>query len=55
MIDVVFKDDFVKCGVIGEFIDEDFLLFFKGIVDLLLIKIWKLNWYMGYKWNNIIF
>lgn len=32
LIDVVFKHDFVKCGVIGEFTDEDLLLLSKGIV-----------------------
>lgn len=32
LIDEVFKHDFVKCGVIGEFTDEDLLLLPKGIV-----------------------
>lgn len=32
---VVMKDGFVKIGVIGKFIDEDFLLFFRGNVCLL--------------------
>lgn len=36
LIDVVFKHDFVKCGVIGEFTDEDFLLLSKE-------KIYKKN------------
>lgn len=34
LIDVVFKDDFVKCGVIGEFTDEDLLLLPKGITNM---------------------
>lgn len=32
LIDDKFKGDFVKCGVIGEFTDEDLLLLPKGIV-----------------------
>lgn len=31
-IDIVIKNGFVIIGVIGEFIVEDFLLFFKGNV-----------------------
>eukprot|EP00105_Crassostrea_gigas_P042907 XP_019927055.1 PREDICTED: uncharacterized protein LOC105338436 [Crassostrea gigas] len=34
LIDVVFKHDFVKCGVIGEFTDEDLLLLPKGITNM---------------------
>lgn len=32
LMNVVFKDDFVKFGVIGNFTDEDLLLLPKGIV-----------------------
>lgn len=38
-INIVIKNGFVIIGVIGEFIVEDFLLFFKGNVGFL-----KKNW-----------
>lgn len=38
LINVVFEDVFVKCGVIGKFTDEDLLLLPKGIVGSLILK-----------------
>lgn len=38
LINVVFEDVFVKCGVIGKYTDEDLLLLPKGIVGSLILK-----------------
>lgn len=38
LINVVLEDNFVKCGVIGKFTDEDLLLLPKGIVGSLKNK-----------------
>lgn len=40
-INIVIKNGFVIIGVIGEFIVEDFLLFFKGNVGFLKKIDWK--------------
>lgn len=45
-INIVMEDGFVIIGVIGEFIVEDFLLFFEGNVGFLLKKIENFYWYI---------
>lgn len=52
LMNVEFKDDFVKFGVIGNFTDEDLLLLPEGIVGSLLLKIQKLNRFIVHNYVN---
>lgn len=55
LINIVIKNGFVIIGVIGEFIVEDFLLFFKGNVGFFKKKIdWKFLLFYVLLLNNIV-